>query len=67
VLRLVRRPECCLTSLVRVRDAAEGDLETEGAQLADVVGDLPAEVMLAFVVVRAEVAVRMPGLDSSLW
>jgi len=29
---------------VRVRDAAEGDVEAEGAELADVVADLPADL-----------------------
>ncbi len=48
-------------------DAAQGDFEAEGAELADVVGDLPAGVALAFVVVNAEVLIAMPGLDSSLW
>ena len=36
-------------------DAAEGDFEAEGSELADVVGDLAAHVALALVVVRAEV------------
>ena len=36
-------------------DAAEGDFEAEGSELADVVGDLAAGVALALVVVRAEV------------
>ena len=40
--------------------AAEGDLEAEGAELADVVGDLAADVALAFVVVRAEVFIPVP-------
>src|SRR5258708_12037045 len=40
-------------------DAAEGDLEAEGAELANVVGDLPAGAGLAVVVVGAEVF--MPG------
>ena len=35
--------------------AAEGDFEAEVAELADVVGDLTAEVGAALVVVRAEV------------
>ena len=48
-------------------DAAEGDVEAEVAELADVVGDLAADVTLAFVVVRAEVGVAHAGLDSSLW
>jgi len=34
-------------------EAAEGDLEAEGAELADVVGDLAAGAGLAVVVVRA--------------
>jgi hypothetical protein len=33
-----------------VGDAAEGDLEAEGAELADMVADLPADVALAVVV-----------------
>ena len=43
-------------------EAAEGDLEAEGAELADVVGDLAAGVALAFVVVRAEVGVAHAGV-----
>ena len=38
-------------------DAAEGDLEAEGAELADVVGYLAPDVALAVEVVRAEVLV----------
>ena len=38
-------------------DAAEGDFEAEGAELADVVGDLPPGAGLAVVVVRAEVLI----------
>jgi hypothetical protein len=41
-------------------EAAEGDLEAECAEFADVVGDLAADVALAFVVVRAEVDVGLP-------
>ena len=33
-------------------DAAEGDFEAEGSELADVAGDLAAHVPLAVVVVR---------------
>jgi hypothetical protein len=47
-------------------DAAEGDFEAEGAELADVVGDLSADAGLAFVVVRAAAGVAGAGLDSSL-
>jgi hypothetical protein len=36
---------------------AEGDLEAEGAELADVVGDLPADAVLAVVVVRSEILI----------
>jgi hypothetical protein len=50
---------------LRVRDAGEGDFEAEGAELADVVGDLAADVALAVVVVGAEVVVAGAGLDSS--
>jgi hypothetical protein len=45
-------------------DAAEGDFEAEGAELADVVADLPADLSAALVVVRAE-ALRKPTLPSS--
>ena len=41
--------------------AAEGDFEAEVAELADVVGDLPADVALALVVVRAEVFIPGAG------
>ena len=41
--------------------AAEGDFEAEVAELADVVGDLPADVALALVVVRAEVLIAHAG------
>ena len=44
------------------RDAAEGDLEAEGSELADVVGDLAADVAVALVVVRAEVGVPHAGV-----
>jgi len=47
--------------------AGEGDLEAEGAELADVVGDLAAGVALAFVVVGAEVLVAAPGRQSRAW
>ena len=43
-------------------DAAEGDFEAEGAELADVVGDLAADVALALVVVRAEVVISHAGV-----
>jgi hypothetical protein len=41
--------------------AAEGDFESEGAELADVVGDLAVDVAAALVVVRAEVLVPHAG------
>src|SRR5260221_11477432 len=47
-------------------DAAEGDLEAEGAELADVVGDLAAGAGLALVVVRAEVGVAGAGAGQQL-
>jgi hypothetical protein len=56
----------CRCGWVGVGDAAEGDFEAEGAELADVVGDLPAGVLLALVV-RGEVLVTRAGVDSSLW
>src|SRR5216683_984802 len=42
-------------------EAAEGDFETEGAELADVVGDLPACAGLALVVVRAKILIPQAG------
>jgi len=57
----VRRPVWCLVRLVRVRDAAEGDVEAEGAELADVVADLPADLSAALIVVRPRSSYRMPG------
>jgi hypothetical protein len=45
-------------------EAAEGDFEAEGSELANVVGDLAAHVALALVVVRAEVLV---GCATILW
>ena len=47
-------------------DAAEGDFEAEGAELADVVGDLAAGVALALVVVRAEVLISHAGVGQQL-
>ncbi len=47
---------------VGVGDAAEGDFEAGGSELADVVGDLAAHVALALVVVRAEVLVTHAGV-----
>ena len=47
---------------VRFGEAGEGDFEAEGAELADVVGDLAADVALALVVVRAEVLVAGAGV-----
>ena len=48
---------------VGLGDAAEGDFEAEGAELADVVGDLAAHVPLALVVVRAEVLISHTGVS----
>ena len=63
----VRRPVVGLVpSGFGVGDAAEGDFEAEGAELADVVGDLAADVALAFVVVRAEVLVAHAGVGQQL-
>jgi hypothetical protein len=42
-------------------DSAKGDFEAEGAEFADVVGDLPAGVTLALVVVGAEVFIPGAG------
>jgi hypothetical protein len=47
-------------------DAAEGDFEAGGAELAGVVGDLAADVALPLVVAGAEVLVAHAGADSSL-
>ena len=47
-------------------EAAEGDLEAEGAEFADVAGDLAAGAGLAFVVVRAEVGVAGAGAGQQL-
>src|SRR5208282_5295727 len=49
-----------------VGGAAEGDFEAEGAELADVVGDLPADVCLALVVVGAEVLIPHAGVGQQL-
>jgi len=38
--RYGQRPVWCLVRLVRVRDAAEGDVEAEGAELPTWVADL---------------------------
>jgi hypothetical protein len=43
-------------------EATEGDLEAEGAELADVVGDLAADIGAALVVVGAEVLVSQAGV-----
>ena len=51
---------------VWVGDAGEGDVEAEGLDLADVVGDLAAGGGLAFVVVRAEVLVAHAGVGQQL-
>jgi hypothetical protein len=48
-------------------DAGEGDLEAEGGELADVVGDLAAGGGLAFVVVRGEILVARAGAGQELW
>jgi len=45
---------------------AEGDFEAEGAELADVVGDLPADAGLAVVVVRSEVLIACAGAGQQL-
>ena len=42
-------------------DGAQGDFEAEGAELADVVCDLPADAGPALVVVRAEILVSHAG------
>src|SRR5262245_43457355 len=47
-------------------DAAEGDFESEGAELADVVRDLAVDVAAAFVVVRAEVLIAHAGAGQQL-
>jgi hypothetical protein len=47
-------------------DAAQGELEAEGAELADVMGDLPAEAGPAVVVVRAEVLMAHAGTGQQL-
>jgi len=49
---------CCTAGF---GDAAEGDFEAEGAEFADVVGDLPADVLPALVIVRTEVLVARAG------
>jgi hypothetical protein len=46
--------------------AAESDFEAEGAELADVVGDLPAGAGLVLVVVRAEVLIPGAGAGQQL-
>src|ERR1039458_2568033 len=45
---------------------AEDDFEAEGAELADVVGGLPADAGLAVVVVRAEVLIAHAGAGQQL-
>jgi hypothetical protein len=47
-------------------DAAEGDFEAEGSELADMMGDLAAGVALAIVVVRAEVLISHAGIGQQL-
>ena len=47
-------------------DAAQGHFEAEGAELADVVSDLPAGVALALVVVSAEVLIPHAGVSQQL-
>ena len=46
--------------------AAEGDFEAEDAELADVMGDLAADVALALVVVRAEILIAHAGVGQQL-
>jgi hypothetical protein len=48
-------------------EAAEADFETEGAELADMVGGLSADAGLAFVVLRSEVLVPHAGLALLDW
>jgi len=52
---------------VRFGEAAEGDLEAERAELADMVGDLAADVGAALVAVRTEVLIPHAGVGVSLW
>jgi hypothetical protein len=65
-----RLSRACSVWSARLGDAAEGDFEAEGSELADVVGDLAADVGLAAVVACPEVlsaalrAVR-PGVAAS--
>src|SRR5262249_61984827 len=47
-------------------DAAKGDFEAEGAELADVVRDLAVDVAATFVVVRAEVLIAHAGAGQQL-
>ncbi|MBV9381498.1 MAG: hypothetical protein JO242_12605 [Streptosporangiaceae bacterium] len=47
-------------------DAAEGDFEAERAELAGVVGDLPADGGLALVVVRAGILITQAGAGQQL-
>src|ERR1035438_1918757 len=49
-----------------VADAGEGDFEAEGAEFADVVGDLAADVGLAVVEVDAEGGVAHAGVGEQL-
>jgi hypothetical protein len=64
----VRRPGCSLTGRFRLGsgDAALGHFEAEGAEPADVVGDLAADIALALVVVRAEVFIPHTGVGQQL-
>jgi hypothetical protein len=62
----VRRPGSGLFRRVGCGEAAEGDLEAEGSELADVVGDLAAHVPLTLVVVRAEVLIAHTGVSQQL-
>src|SRR5579859_278858 len=52
----------CLVCRAGSGDAGEGDFEAEGAEAADVAGDLAADVCAALVVVRAEVLVSHAGV-----
>ena len=57
----VRRPGGVCSVGFGFGEAAERDFEAEGAELADVVGDLAA-MRLALVVIRAEVGISHAGI-----
>jgi hypothetical protein len=61
-----RRPGCFCSVWFEVGEAAQGHFEAEGAELADVVGDLAAGVALALVVVSAEVLIPHAGVGQQL-